>query len=151
MKYTTEQLTQMFAERHGSKDVKHLIANARRLGDEEAIRIGEQRLAQLFHDEQTGQSAVHNALMKQVQAYEAVLSEKAQKKQVASYSRRKIKKVGAVQMLKDLLKKDPDTTGLNTLRETGNLQAAYENVVIDHPSFFTPSEVEKAKKRLGIG
>ena len=151
MKYTTEQLAQMFAERHGSKDVKHLIANARRLGDEEAIRIGEQRLAQLFHDEQTGQSAVHNALMKQVQAYEAVLSEKAQKKQVASYSRRKIKKVGAVQMLKDLLKKDPDTTGLNTLRETGNLQAAYENVVIDHPSFFTPNEVEKAKKRLGIG
>lgn len=150
MKYTTEQLIQMFAERHGSKGIKHLIANARRLGDEEAIRIGEQRLAQLFHDEQTGQSAVHNALMKQVQAYEAVLSEKAQKKQVASYSRRKIKKVGAVQMLKDLLKKVPDTTGLNTLRETGNLQAAYENVVIDHPSFFTPSEIEEAKRRLGI-
>ena len=150
MKYTTEQLTQMFAERHGSKGIKHLIANARRLGDEEAIRIGEQRLAQLFHDEQTGQSAVHNALMKQVQAYEAVLSEKAQKKQVASYSRRKIEKDGAVQMLKDLLKKDPDTTGLNTLRETGNLQAAYENVVIDHPSFFTPREIEEAKRRLGI-
>ncbi|APO87936.1 hypothetical protein [Marivivens sp. JLT3646] len=150
MNYTTEQLKQMFNERHGSKEIEQLITNAKRIGHEEAVQIGEQRLAQVFHDAQTGQCPVHNALMKQVQAYEAVLSEKAKSKQVASYSRQKIKKVGAVQMLKDLLNKDSDTIGLNKLRETGNLQAAYENVVIAHQSYFKPDEIAEAKRRLGI-
>lgn len=151
MKYTTEQLKQMFNERHGSKEIEQLITNAKRIGNEEAVQIGEQRLAQVFHDAQTGQCPVHNALMTQVQAYEAVLSEKAKSKQVASYSRQKIEKVGAVQMLKDLLAKAPDTLGLNKLRETGNLHAAYEQVVVAHPTYFTLKEVVEAKRRLGLG
>lgn len=151
MKHTTEQLQDIFAKRHGSKEIKRLIANAKRLGNEEAVRIGEQRLEQIFRDEQSGLCPVHNALMKQVLAYEAILSSNADQKRVATYSRRKIATVGAVQMLKDLLNKEPDTTGLNKLRETGNLQAAYEQVVIAHPAFFSPKEVAEAKRRLGIG
>ena len=150
MEYTTEQLQEMFAKRHGSKEIKRLIENARRLGNEEAVRIGEQRLEQVFRDEQSGQSPVHKALMKQVEAYEAVLSDEANAKRLARYSRRKITEVGAVQMLKDLLNKKPDTSGLNKLRETGNLQAAYEQVVVAHPEFFLPKELAEAKRRLGI-
>ncbi|MBM1222531.1 hypothetical protein JQU17_20165 [Ponticoccus sp. SC2-23] len=148
--YTTEQIQSMFDERHGTKEIKRLISNARRLGNEEAVRIGEERLARLFQEEKAGQSAVYNALMKQVEAYEAVLSQGAPKKQIATYSRQKIARVGAVQMLKDLLARDPDTIGLNKLRETGNLQAAYEQVVIEHQQFFRPKEIAEAKRRLGI-
>lgn len=92
MNYTTEQLKQMFDERHGSQEIEQLITNAKRIGNEKAVQIGEQRLAEVFHDAQTDKCPVHNALMKQFQAYEAVLSEKAKTKQIASYSRQKIKK-----------------------------------------------------------
>ena len=151
MRYTTEQLKQIFAGHHGSRAIKRLISNAKRIGHQEAVEIGEQRLQQLFQDEQSGQSPVYNALMKQVHAYEAVLSNEADRKRVATYSRRKIATVGAVQMLKDLLAKTPDTLGLNKLRETGNLHAAYEQVVVDHPTYFTLKEVVEAKRRLGLG
>lgn len=150
MKYTTEQLEALFAERHGSKEVKKLIANARRIGADEAVAIGERRLKQIFDDELSGKSEVYNALMKQIEAYEAVLSEDSERKKRAVYSRRKIAEVGAVQMLKDLLAKSPDTIGLNKLRATGNLDAAYEQVVLKYPEVFSVKEVAEAKARLGI-
>lgn len=150
MKDDSQDLYNKFAAHHASKPIKIIISNAKRLGNDEAVQIGEARLKQLFEDERSGKSPVYNDLMKQVEAYEAVLTEAANSKRTARYSRRKIENVGAVQMLKDLLAKNPDTAGLNKLRETGNLQAAYEQVVINNQEYFSPKEIAEAKKRLGL-
>ena len=85
-----------------------------------------------------------------IDGYEEVLSIHHHKVTFATYSRRKISEVGIIQFLKDLMRRDDKTYGLELLRKYDRLDVAYENLLIDtrFQVYFTNEEIAEAKRRL---
>lgn len=148
MAYTNEQIDAALSQMYSTGRLKNFIYNAGRRKDLYAVEAGHRRIKEILTDELEGKSDFKNEFMRYVEAYETVLSEENQTKKIATRTRQRIYKIGAVQTMINLLEKPPNTYGLELLARKGRLDCAYENIVFDYPMYFTQKHLLEAEKRL---
>ncbi|MFC3100882.1 hypothetical protein [Altererythrobacter lauratis] len=127
-------------------DLKRLMVNARRLGDEAIYNAAFKRRCQLEGINQD--DPLHRDFFEVLAAYEELLEEKHGRKQRASYTRRKVKETGVEQCLIDWALDPKETDGFQTLRDRGMLDLTGEHVVTKYPDRFDDHVVAAAKARL---
>ena len=127
-------------------DLKRLMVNAKRLGNEDFYNQAFKRRCELEgidHDD-----PLHRDFYEVLAAYEQLLEEKHGRKQPAGYTRRKLKEKGVEQCLIDWALDDKETDGFQTLLERGMLELTGEYVVTKYPSRFDPTVLAAAEARL---
>lgn len=126
--------------------VRRLLANAIRLKREDvanACRIRIYELSGCDYDE-----PVERRLWQAVSAYEETLREKHGRKQLASYTRRKIAEKGAHQTLTDWALDPKVTPGFEALVAAGAACFTGEYVVVEYAEHFSEEAVQAARSKL---
>ena len=136
--------------------LKNIISNAK--ADLEAGK--DVANAQMVHDAAVGRyweisaskhdcgADVDRALWTALSAYEYLKSVEAGRQIRATYLRRKISKTDIVTTASSSVLKGGKTSGLQTLRDMGRLDASFEAVVIKYASSFDDAVVHAARATL---
>lgn len=127
-------------------ELKRLMANAKRLGNDDVYNQAFRRRCELEGIDQ--QDPLQRDFHEVLAAYEELLEEKHGRKQQASYTRRKLKAKGVEQCLIDWALDDKETDGFKTLVERGMLELTGEYVVTKYPDRFDDYVVAAAEARL---
>jgi hypothetical protein len=101
--------------------------------------------AQAANDER---SAAESEARKAIHAYERILFKKHRKRQPATYTRRKIAKVGIIKAIEHAVTQKKAPVGFTILREMGFEGLSYEAVVLRHPTVFSAQAFKCSKERL---
>jgi len=128
------------------QQVRNLLHNAERLAATELARACKRRLYELSGE--YSDDPVEVRLWKAVAALEESYLQKHGRKQVAGYTRRKIRDKGAVATLSDWALKTEVTPGFEALIAEGLAEFTGEHIIIDHPDRFEQHVVVAAKRRL---
>ena len=126
--------------------VRRLMANAKRLGNEEVTSACRIRIYELSGSDTT--DPLERRLWQAVAAYEETLREKQGRKQPAAYTRRNIEAKGAVQTLTDWALEPKVTPGFEALVASGAARFTGEHIVVDFADRFPPAAVEAARRKL---
>lgn len=152
MRFSNDVIDAHVAKMYSTSRVKNFISNAERWKSDYASKAGRRRIDEILLIEHEGKSDFHKDFLRYVEAYEAVLSGDVGRRRFATYTRRKIKKAGAMATILDLLEKPPTTHGLEFLRRNNRLDCAYGNIIIDYhavyPDDIRPHHLREAKDRL---
>jgi hypothetical protein len=130
--------------------LRTIMANAKRLGQDEIWRRAFRRLCALDGLDQT--DPLHRDFYETLAAYEQLLTEKNGRTTKASYTRRKLKNKGVMQCLEDWAISTAPTEGFGLLIENGLVELTGEYLVLRYPDRFSRQAVEAARARLsGFG
>lgn len=138
------------------KELKNIIDNA-----QAQMAAGKDvATAQKVHDAALGRywemlaakhevsAAVERALWTALHAYEYLKGQEKGKSSTATYVRRKISQTDIVTAVSGSVLKGGKTTGLQSLRDMGRLDASFEAVVVKYADSFAPEVVAAAKRTL---
>ena len=127
-------------------DLTKLMANAKRLGQDEVYNRAFRRRCELEGIDI--EDPLHARFWEVLAAYEGLLEEKHGRRQPAGRTRQKVAKVGVEQCMIDwaLDPKESDAFGL--LSERGMLELTGEFVITQFPDRFDQNVVDAAKARL---
>lgn len=127
-------------------ELKRLMVNAKRLGNEEVYSQAFRRRCELEGIDY--EDPLHRDFHEVLAAYEELLEEKHGRKQPAGYTRRKLKEKGVEKCLIDWALDEKETDGFKTLLERGMLDLTGEYVVTKYPDRFDEAVVQSAQARL---
>lgn len=127
-------------------DLSKLMANAKRLGDENFYNQAFVRRCEL--EGINYDDPMHREFYQALAAYELTLEEKHGHKQPAGRTRQKLKSKGVEQCLIDWALGSHETSGFTALAERGLLELTAEYVVVKYASRFDPTVVDAARSRL---
>jgi hypothetical protein len=128
------------------KDLRNLMANAKRLGHEIIWRDAFRRLCVL--EGLNYDDPLEQDFYTMLTAYEELLAVKNGKRQPAIRTRQKLKNKGVLQCLEDWATSANETQGFQMLVENGLAELTGEALVLKHRSRFSERTVEAVRKRL---
>jgi hypothetical protein len=128
------------------KELRNLMANAKRLNRDDIWREAFQRLCVLGGMDQT--DPLHRDFYATLAAYEELLTQKNGRTTSAAYTRRKLKNKGVVQTLEDWAVASSSTDGFNLLTQMGMLELTGEYLVTKYPDRFSEAAVAAAAARI---
>jgi hypothetical protein len=129
-----------------AKALRGIMANAKRLNDNEVWRRAFRRLCALQGIDQT--DPLHRAFYETLGAYEQLLTDKNNRTTIASRTRQKLKNKGIVQCLEDWALSKTPTGGFALLVSNGLLELTGEYLVLRYPDRFTTHAVKAARARF---
>ncbi|NYT42440.1 hypothetical protein HZY97_16830 [Sphingomonas sp. R-74633] len=127
-------------------ELTKLMANARRLGNEEIYNQAFRRRCEL--EGANIDDSLHSRFMEVLAAYEGLLAEKHGRAQAAGRTRQKMAKAGIEQCLIDWSLDSKESDAFALLSERGMLELTGEFVVTQFPDRFDDKVVAAAKARL---
>jgi hypothetical protein len=139
-------MTKPISEYTDPKDLRNLMANAKRLNRDDIWREAFLRLCALDGLDQA--DPLHRDFYTTLAAYEELLSEKNGRTTVAAYTRRKLKNKGVVQCLEDWATASGSTDGFKLLIALGMAELTGEYLVMKYPDRFSQGAVSAASARM---
>ena len=127
-------------------ELRSLMANAIRLEREDIRREAFRRICTLGGVDQS--DPLHQDFHATLVAYELLLEEKHGHKQLASYTRRKLKNKGVIQCLEDWAISKTQTEGFELLIKNNMAERTGEYLVLKYPTRFSETAVSAARARL---
>ncbi|MDQ3139676.1 MAG: hypothetical protein M3Q15_03005 [Pseudomonadota bacterium] len=127
-------------------ELTKLMANARRLGNEQVYNDAFRRRSEL--EGANIEDPLHSRFMEVLGAYEGLLREKHGRNQAAGRTRQKMARSGIEQCLIDWSLATKESEAFQLLSERGMLELTGEHVVTQFPDRFDARVVEAAKARL---
>ena len=127
-------------------DLTKLMANAKRLGEDETYKQAFVRRCELEGVDYS--DPMHRDFYQALAAYELTLEEKHGRKQAAGRTRQKLKNKGVEQCLIDWASSSQETSGFVALAERGLMELTAEHVVLKYADRFDPGVVAAAQRRL---
>jgi hypothetical protein len=128
------------------KDLRNLMANAKRLGHEDIWREAFRRLCVL--EGLNYDDPLEQDFYAMLTAYEELLTAKNGKRQPAIRTRQKLRNKGVVQCLEDWATNASVTQGFQMLVENGLAELTGEALVMKHSNRFSERAVVSATNRL---
>jgi len=127
-------------------ELTKLMANARRLGNEQIYNEAFRRRSELEGADII--DPLHSRFMEVLGAYEGLLREKHGRNQPAGRTRQKMARAGIEQCLIDWSLDPKESDAFHLLSERGMLELTGEAVVVQFPERFEGRVVAAAKARL---
>jgi hypothetical protein len=127
-------------------ELSRLMANAKRLGDEQVYNAAFRRRCEL--EGADIDDPLHARFMEVLAAYEGLLEEKHGRRQPAGRTRQKMAKVGIEQCLIDWALDDKESDAFQLLSGRAMIELTGEYVVTQFSDRFEPSVVDAARARL---
>ena len=93
-------------------------------------------------------SVVERKALEAVYAYEAVLTEMRGKKTRASRTWQMIRRRGIIGAVEQAVTREDDLQGYKMLVRMGLNEMSFEEVVLQHPSFFSSSAIKQCQERI---
>jgi len=128
------------------EDALQYMQNARRLGNNEAFRAGFRRYCELRGVD--SDSDLEGDVLAAIAAFEQVRSEARGRTVVASRTRQKLARDGAIKLVEDLAIRPVAAEGFDTLIEAGLWDFTFEALVLKHKKLFSETTITAARKRL---
>lgn len=125
--------------------LKTLIANARKLGNDEVRHAAQLKLYALLPSAKPG--TVEHEVWQSIYALEGALAEERGKTVLLSRTRQKIARDGEIKAVADLVT-GKATEGFTMLIDRNMPELSFEAVALRHPERFEPAILEAARKRL---
>jgi|TARA_B110000240_G_C13332072_1_gene381733 hypothetical protein len=125
--------------------------NAVRENDPSLAEFIDRRMKAIYSLNLDSEDELSQRFKELIEGYETVLSFHIIKFTFATHSRSKISEVGIIRFIKDLLKLNDKTYGLELLRKYDRLVVAFENLALDKrfQKYFTEEEIFESELRLG--
>lgn len=125
--------------------LKTLIANARKLGNEEVRHAAQLRLYAILPSAKPG--TVEHDVWQSIYALEGALAEERGKTVLLARTRQKIGRDGEIKTVADLVT-GKATEGFTMLIDRSMPELSFEAVALRHPDQFEPAVLEAARQRL---
>ena len=125
--------------------IRNIIKNAKRLGDDEMLARAEAQLAKFvgFQDNE-----LDRRFLECLRKYEAVLTDKNDRKTLAHRIRGAVSRNGVKQTMVNLVKKADPSFGFAQLVKAGEIKATIEYLIIDMKDHFDEAVLRTAYVKL---
>lgn len=134
------------AEYDCPNDVRQIMANARRAGDEDVYRQAFKRLCEL--EGKKGNDPIERDFYAMLTAYEQLLTQKNGRTTRATRTRQMLKRKSMTEVLEDWAISKSPTMGFEHLVSNGLVELTGEYLVTKYPEKFSAKAVSSAKRRL---
>lgn len=131
-----------------TQECESFAKNARRLGHPELADEARRRAVQLRAETHGAKTDVERECLEAVYAYEEVLSAQKGRRIVANRTWPKIRELGVIPAVENIVMKRQESAGFTALVEMGLQDLAFEAVIVRHPESFSAEAVARAKERL---
>lgn len=125
--------------------LRTLIANARKLGNEEVRHAAQLKLYAVLPSAEPG--TVHHDVWQSIYALEGALADERGKTVLLARTRQKIARDGEIKTVADLVT-GKATDGFAMLIDRRMPELSFEAVALRHPERFEPAVLEAARRRL---